>query len=614
MAANIIHKLRTVLPALAGAIAACSIFLIATLISVVLSNATEADRDIDSETTIQVNRTNSSQSAQHLAGDLTVDVPNPGSIGELLEIESEYVKRVTLRHMLAHMDEQAAVGLLVQTTRVVEPNLRLRIQRQIVQKLAALDPLQTLAHIQDFPKPIQGKLMEVVFEDWLRSKLNDALAHAKTLRDHERLRILKTVYRSRDDLSRASLNKIAQDLGYGGMAIRLMEDQFVNSASNSPRDSWNQILEDDWSDYSQVWSLIAIADAWMCAEGDDVIFQIAESIPNHLARTEVIQRLLSHMSAHDAPAAFDYATSLHEQTDDSIFRTIVFRWTAEDPQNAMKAVSRLDNETLRGLMLETIANRWAYSDPRALLEEIDAFPGEVQKEARSKAIGEIARTSPMEAIDALGLLPIDEVESAAKEIVLWWSMKNVQDAVDWIQNDSIVQAHQKTLFAVVLQELARGSIEDAMQFVLEQPMDYSRRNLEFELIDLLLEDNRIEETLPLLSRMRESGSQFEAYVAVGTNLIVNKDIDRALELANQLPVAHQKIYLERLLNAWAYNDAQKLFHSLKDLSDQDTVHLAARALSNYKKTLNESQIEHVNSLLEDSRSFQTGFNMEFKTK
>ncbi len=596
MFGRFIQTLNTAVPALAGFATACVIFAVAALTFVQLSRQADSASAQTSDEASRMKQSDSGQSVLLIESTDRLSNSNLARIEEIVEIESEYLRMVTFRQMLADLDEQGALDLLGQTEAVRYPNLRLRLQREIIRKLAAIDPVLTLTYARDIEERSRLHFIEVVFEEWSRANLNDALVHARTFDEAERLTVLKTISRARDDLSSSSLSEIARDLGYGGMATRVKQDMIVSSARITPKDSWNQLLEDPWRDYSQIWSLVGVADAWMNAEGPDVLFQIAEQLPNHLTRTEVIRNLLDNMSAEDAPGAFDYARALYEQTDGSIFHTTVFRWAANDPHSALQAVSSLDSEALRMEMLETIATRWAQANPEELLRNIESFPKTAQSRGRSLAIGEIAKTSPQDAIATLSLIPSNEVENSAKHLVYWWSLRSENEAIDWIQNDPIVRDYQKSLIRVVLNELVLKDPEAAMQFALDQPMDSSRRNLEYRLINALVRDNRIDESLSLLPRMREGNSQFEAFVRVGINLIVNKDVDRALGLAESLSTSQHKAYRERLVNAWAYNDAQGLFNWLDNFPDQETKRLAANALVKYKNSLNEEQLDHVKSL------------------
>lgn len=597
MFGSFIQSLKTAVPALAGSTAACVIFAVVALTIVQLSRHADPASAKTSDEASRLVQSDTSQSELLTVGTDRISNSNLARIGEIVDIESEYLRMVTLRQMLADLDEQGTLELLDQTESVTYPNLRLRLQREILRKLSAIDPLRTLTQTRYVDKRSRMHSIEVVFEEWSRSNLTEAVTHARTLAQEERLTALKTISRTRDDLSSASLSEIAHDLGFGGMTTRLMEDLIVNSASTDPKGSWNQILRDPWRDYSQIWSLVKIADAWITLEGPDVLFQVADQIPNHLTRTEVIRILLDDMSAEDASGAFDYARALYKQTDGSIFRTTVFRWAASDPHSALQAVSSLDNEALRVEMLETIATRWAQANPEELLRNIGVFPIAAQARGRSLAIGEIAKTSPQDAIATLSLIPSNEVKNAARHLVYWWSLTSEHDAMDWIQSDPTVRDYQKSLIRVVLDELVLKDPEAAMQFALDQPIDSSRRNLEYRLINALVRDNKIDESLSLLPRMREGNSQFEAFVRVGINLIVNKNVDRALGLEKLLDTSRHTAYRERLVKAWAYNDAQGLFHWLDSFPDQETKRLAANALSRYKNSLNEDQLDHVNSLI-----------------
>ncbi len=596
MAVHILQRLKSATPAFAGAVTACVLFGVVAL--TVFRSPSDADTtpSIDPDATSQSQYALEDHAEEPVDGNTLVAKAPQRTIAELVELESEYARAVTLRQMLANTDEKGTLELLDQTVAVAQPKLRLRLQVQIVQKLASIDPSMALDHTQNLPMQHRNQLLEVVFEEWSVSSLDEALSHAATLEDKERLAVLRTIFRTREDLSTTRLSQIAHDLGYGGMATRLKEDLLVKSASRNPKDSWNQILEDPWRDYSQVMSLVDVADAWIKAEGRDVLYQIAESIPNHRTRTQVIRILLGQFPAQDAPEAFDYARSLYDQTDDSIFRASLFWWTANDPYSAFKAVTELDDKALRLKMQTTVADRWAQVDPLALLQNIADFPNKAQVNARRIAIGEIANTSPRNATKALAQLPSDETKSVAEQLAYRWAMKNVQEVVDWIQTDPIVQNYQDDLLVEVFRVLVRTDPEAAMQLALDRPVRSSYRSLEYQVVRLLISDNKIEESLALLPRVREGSSQVDAFYLVGLNLALNKNINQALELGEQLSASRRDTYLRSVMRGWASNDAQGLYLSMDNLPDLETKRLAANALAEYPETLNEDQREHVKTL------------------
>lgn len=596
MTVRIPPRLKSALPAIAGAATACVLFAVVALVLVKLPSVDSASSINDQSATDQFKQQELEQLGAHSEGSVSQPTPRVASIGELLDIESEYLRNVTLRHMLASTDQPGAQELLNQTETIAPPNLRQRLQKQILQKLASEDPLQLLTHAQANPTSNRIHAVEAVFEALAMSSLDEVVMQAETLADQERLAVLETVFRTRDDLSAADLSRFAHEFGYGGRFVALSEELAVRSATQDPEASWNQVLEDSWKDYGQVWSLVAIADAWIAAEGPDVIYQAAESLTNHRTRTEVIRRLLGQMAGESAPEAFELARSLREQTDDSIFRTIVSRWAASDPLSAMNAAASLKDETLVPRLQTIVAERWAQTDPNQLLQNIAAFPATAQTKARGIAIGVIAMSAPQDAIKALALLPEEEIENAAERVARSWAMNSVRDVVDWIQSDSTVQAYRGSLFSVVLEELVRTDPEEAMRLALDQPSDPSSPHLEYQVIHKLIEDNEIEQSLKLLPNMRESVGQFNAFVLVGIQLIVNKDIERALALGEQLDASRRDDFLKRLLNGWAYSDAQGLFLSLETLPNLQTQRLAADALAKYPKTLNETQLSYIATL------------------
>lgn len=195
-----------------------------------------------------------------------------------------------------------------------------------------------------------------------------------------------------------------------------------------------------------------------------------------------------------------------------------------------------------------VAERWAQVAPLALLQNIADFPNKAQVNAQRIAIGEIANTSPHDAIKALAQVPSDESKNVAEQLAYRWAMKNVQEVVDWIQTDPTVQ---DDLLVEVFRVLVRTDPEAAVNLALDRPVRSSHFNLEYQVIRLLISDNKIEESLALLPRVREGFSQVDAFYLVGLNLALNKNINQALELGEQLSASRRDLYLRSVMRGCA---------------------------------------------------------------
>lgn len=523
---------------------------------------------------------------------------NPQDIRELVEIKSEFLRMATLRRMLSDKDVQEVLDLFEQAEEISQPNLRLRLQAGIVQKLATLDPQKALEISLDEPTLNRNRLIEAVFKEWFGSSLEDAVKSASTLNYGERLIALKTVYQYRDDLPLDELKQIAVQLGHVRKVRNLQEELAKRAAYTDPRYWWNTILNDPWPDRSQLFVLLAIAEARVQAEGHEVLSEIANAIEHHATRTDLVKRLIDQLAETDPERAFGYDTDLYQQTDGSIFRSSVSEWAKTDPGAALEAVSKLDSQLHRLRLQNSIANSWARTDPHTLLSHnLEKLSQTAQSSARRTAIAEIAKTSPQEAKKFLANLPQSEVETVAIRIAQRWSNTNIAETIDWIKADSNVEKHQRRLFAVVLDELLKGDLDIAMQFALDHTIDSSQDSLEFRFFRYLLGKNELENALEFLPRMREGEGKFGASLDLALNLLINQDIDRALELGELVAIEHKSFYFTTLFESWALYDAQGMYRSLKHLKEEKLKRTAAKALHNNDSSLNERQIKHLKSLM-----------------
>ncbi len=540
--------------------------------------------------------TNPYQDSNLGSGSFTL--PNPEGIDELTKIKSEFLRSVVLRRMLANTDVQGVVRLFDQAKKVTHPNLRSRLQTTLVQKLTTLDPQQSLNIALDVPTLNRSRLVEAVFIEWFISDLDEAVKTASSLDYSERLVALKTLVQIRDDLPSSELQKFADDLGHGGRFRGLVEELTERSAYIDPRSSWNALSEDPWLDSTQKFVFLDIARAWIDADGRQALFEIADSIQNHATRVDLIERLIDEIAETDPEEAFWYAKNLYGQTDGSVFYDAVREWAKSDPRAALEAVSQLDSHMQRLKLQYTIATSWARNDPRDFLtQNLDEFSTTARSAARSYAIDQIAKISPEEAKVYLSEIPQSEIESVAVRIATRLSDTDVQEAIDWIKTDANVIQHQQRLFRVVLDELLEEDLEAAMQFAQDHSTDTTEDGLEFKVLRYIVNGNEIEQALEFLPRMQEGHGKFAAHMDVALNLIVNKDIDRALELGDRVDSEHRRYFFSAVLESWAHYDPQGMYEALDDLSDKGLKLQAAQALRYNNKSLSEEQIQYVESLL-----------------
>ncbi|MCY4143228.1 MAG: hypothetical protein OXG08_06015 [Gammaproteobacteria bacterium] len=540
--------------------------------------------------------TNPYQDSNLGSGSFTL--PNPKGIDELTKIKSEFLRSVVLRRMLANTDVQGVMRLFDQAKKVTHPNLRSRLQKTLVQKLTTLDPQQSLNIALDVPTLNRSRLVEAVFIEWFISDLDEAVKTASSLDYSERLVALKTLVQIRDDLPSSELQKFADDLGHGGRFRGLVEELTERSACIDPRSSWNALSEDPWLDSTQKFVFLDIARAWIDADGRQALFEIADSIQNHATRVDLIERLIDEIAETDPEEAFWYAKNLYGQTDGSVFYDAVREWAKSDPRAALEAVSQLDSHMQRLKLQYTIATSWARNDPRDFLtQNLDKFSTTARSAARSYAIDQIAKISPEEAKVYLSEIPQSEIESVAVRIATRLSDTDVQEAIDWIKTDANVIQHQQRLFRVVLDELLEEDLEAAMQFAQDHSTDTTEDGLEFKVLRYIVNGNEIEQALEFLPRMQEGHGKFAAHMDVALNLIVNKDIDRALELGDRVDSEHRRYFFSAVLESWAHYDPQGMYEALDDLSDKGLRLQAAQALRYNNKSLSEEQIQYVESLL-----------------
>lgn len=531
------------------------------------------------------------------------------SLDDLDQIKSSFERGLALRTLLSNSDEAQVADLLTQSQDLFSNNQRYSIQNVAIRRLAQLNPKRALRHLREMSeRHYPGQFVGIVYQEWVHSNLDEAIAHARTLDDDWKDSALRVIVQERKDLSAEVLKSIARDLGNEQIAVTAIAHQKLEDAIGDPERAWSELAVDMQDDRENMWVISRVASTWVEQSGLGVLDQIYQSLTNSETRRYIIRNVLEDVAATEPAEAFRFALKIENDQYNMIISNVVRTWARSDPHSALTAASEIEKRSLRRDMEEHVVNAWAYEKPREVLDGIDVLPEHLHATAISRALGKIAEESPEEAVGLLVGMESGPVRmSAAMSVSQNWAYQDPEAALDWILNEPSIGDSRRQLLSGILYSIVRTNPELAMSAALSQPIEdggngqWGNVGLEVNVISNLAYSD-LDKAIELLPQVRKGQTKLQAYQMVSAALIRNGDIEEALTMVQQFPESDRNEFYIAVAGAWAQSDPEGLLNSMNRLPTKEAKSRAAMSLityNQYQKTLTEEQIEDVRKLLTD---------------
>lgn len=338
-------------------------------------------------------------------------------------------------------------------------------------------------------------------------------------------------------------------------------------------------------------------------EGIEAFRSISESLGDPEVRIWVLDNLFEKIAQSDPELAFDAAVELQRDAGRTFLRQVAMEWSLSDPKAVLESMATADWDELElGQMQKAVVRDWANREPASLLALSKQIPLKLQSYGRLQALLSWATQEPESAAVHIGEIQ-DRVNkrTLARNIALNWLEKDVTEAIEWVQSSQEIEEFRREVLVEVLNELAASSPTTAFEIALEQPVEDFHVGLEVSVIRKLVV-NDLDLALKLLPKVREGTSKFAAISSVGTAFADSGNIDKALELANELPVASRGMYLSNAVAMWGIANPKTVF---EEISKLPTPELRSRAAmmaltgNSRKEVLSKDQAEVLKTYLSE---------------
>ena len=474
------------------------------------------------------------------------------------------------------------IGLIDQSVELKQDSLAFEIQEALLAKLAQFDPEQALEKAWTFPASRWSKLINVVFSEWAVLSPQVALERASELTGTLRESAIHAILDEMGEISEQDLADDAKTIA----AHRIAEDKALELIS-TPAEAWEQVVRDNVRDHYQEELLLKIADRWLQEGSLDVLNRVYRDGPLEPFTTSypLRQQIEALVVELDLQGAWEFVLSMpiekQREAATGLLRTIA----RDDPKAAFELIGQLPTIWNRNSAQWAVLQEWAEQTPQELLDRILDFPQQLRQDIVLRALGSIARKSPMQAAEQLQLMELalgDIDEESVFAVIRAWVEVDPIAASKWAKESYDVGSRVRArVMQRIVYALAQSNPEEAMTMALaEKPHSWnSGSGLEMYVIESMVYQGELEQAIEMLDRVREPSLSMSMY-HLGTAFIRARKSTDAIQLADRLSEEAQVDYFESLVYAWLTSNPLDLVDKISTMpSDRVRSEIAKKVLS-----------------------------------
>ncbi|MYD45776.1 MAG: hypothetical protein F4W92_05435 [Gammaproteobacteria bacterium] len=498
---------------------------------------------------------------------------SPTDLENLIRGKSSYIRTTTIHRALANTNVAQLIEFFNKSIEVTDASLLHELQDATIQRLAVVDPEQTISLLGKVSPKRRRVLLTIVFEEWSVADLDQVVKYGLQLDDIDRLAVLDGVFNARFDLSKTELHEIASQLGHKQRMLERLASRQLYEPIQNASDAWHKLLTDygenpDALSEVQIELLVHIATTWLDRSGVDAVQAIKDS-PDYTIKTLVLERMLDSIGDQDPQQAFDLLNGLRE-IDRGLMTRVIKKWARIDGLAAFNAGAALADVYMRKPVQKDAIEIWGVTDPHSLLAALEKFPDEfdeVKNTAFGHAMRGLARTDPEEALNQLHGLSDEADRARITEIVVeGWSEQDPKAALQWVQYEAVTaeQEFKSNLQSIVLSKLTQSDARSALDLALSLPLADNGIGPENVVISELAKVD-VDAALSMLTEVRNQATRESTYVSLGHELIRAGRSSQAIELAKKSSEEVQYGYLMSLTGHWSWREPRDLLNHLEEI-------------------------------------------------
>ncbi|MYF01829.1 MAG: hypothetical protein F4227_02290, partial [Gammaproteobacteria bacterium] len=344
-----------------------------------------------------------------------------------------FVHNAALFEALTKANEEELLALLEESRSSELGSVRDETIFAIAGRFAVIDPEAALAKFEELGDQERDPFLRGIFSEWCVSNLDEAITAATKLNRRERLSTLLVILKVRDDLTEAQHNEIARKLGHSDFASYFESDSKAIEFADDPKTAWNVLINDGLDDFSQLDTLVLVAETLIEEQGLDALFHLHEPFDvgfRIVGHTYIFDVVLRELVKNDPQNTWQYIQSGSTQIRDQVEGT----GRLQD-QNS---VSPREQAYMADRVQHLLVRSWAEAYPETVLAEIAQIPHKLQPEACEHALTALVATDPERTIELIqSLAPYGARNDATLQTVIRrWSALDPSAALDWVLSAS----------------------------------------------------------------------------------------------------------------------------------------------------------------------------------
>ncbi|MYC25908.1 MAG: hypothetical protein F4X56_08340 [Gammaproteobacteria bacterium] len=409
------------------------------------------------------------------------------------------------------------------------------VQQILIEYLVQTNPEEAIASISQISDYRRLALLRVIFKNWSKANLEQALTTAVDLSLSDRHIAIDAVIATRRGLSTQAMSQLANRFNLRSEITALEQEIMAyETLDEGPLRAIELLVRDEIDDEQQIERYRQVVETWFQSDGLNSVLMLE----NTGLDGAVFNELFDQVTQHDRRAALAFFSDFDERRRDRFGTQLINNWVRDNEEDAFQAILGLPQSSFRRSMLRALAYAWGRKDPNAILDRIFEIPRTVRDDALSTAALELANDRPKELLDQLSTLrtiPGANVDRAMQSAMRTWSAEAPKLALEWIQNNTEEGTNSRTgLLREVLPNYALIEPEEAMTIAgRETSADYFGSRLQATVINSLLYADRLDTVLELLETERVGFPIFE-YANVGSELVKNDRLDDAIALSDSI--------------------------------------------------------------------------------
>ena len=511
-----------------------------------------------------------------------------------------FVHNAALFEALTQANEEDLTALLEEARDGELGSVRDETIFAIAGRFAVLDPQAALAKFEDLRDQERDPFLRGIFSEWCVSNLDEAITAATKLNRRERLSALLVILNVRDDLSKAQHNEIAGKLGHSDFASYFESDSKAIEFADDPKTAWNVLINDGLDDFSQLDTLVLVAETLIEEQGFDALFHLHEPFDvgfRIIGRTYIFDVVLSELVKNDPQNSWEYIRSGSTRTLDQLEGT--------DRSKDQNTVSPREQAYMADRVQHLLIRSWAEVYPETVLAEIAHIPHKLQPEACEHALTALVATDPERTIELIhSLAPYGARNDATlQKVIRRWSALDPSAALDWVlsasEMDNVASSNpgrfpsnkmdiMRTAFGALGLEDPKRALRLAK---LQEDVEYLEGWIMGELAGSNIESAI--EVLPLVSQSKRTS----ATETVAEALAESGEVERGMELLHQYEnSSDEEVSWYWFFHSWAGYNAVDLFDRLDQLEPKLRT-AAARALGYiHLPGFTQEQLDYISSI------------------